>query len=110
VNPERPFPITESAMAEADGGQTEFLLDNRHLYLRNSRMTTMLKMRSTVSRMITLDSMRDVRRSSNVSSPTSLRLTTHCTTPVESRITRNQILFEPRDLCIQPFSSTSDPS
>jgi len=48
VNPERPFPITESAMAEADGGQTEFLLDNRHLYLRTSRMTTMLKMRSTV--------------------------------------------------------------
>ena len=48
VNPERPFPITESAMAEADGGQTEFLLDNRHLYLRTSRMTTMLKVRSTV--------------------------------------------------------------
>ena len=48
VNPERPFPITESAMAEADGGETEFLLDNRHLYLRTGRMTTMLKMRSTV--------------------------------------------------------------
>ena len=48
VNPDRPFPITESAMAEADGGQTEFLLDNRHLYLRTGRMTTMLKLRSTV--------------------------------------------------------------
>ena len=48
VNPERPFPITESAMAEAEGGETEFLLDNRHLYLRTGRMTTMLKMRSTV--------------------------------------------------------------
>ncbi len=48
VNPERPFPITDSAMAEADGGETEFLLDNRHLYLRTGRMTTMLKMRSTV--------------------------------------------------------------
>jgi asparaginyl-tRNA synthetase len=48
VNPESPFPITESAMAVADGGETEFLLDNRHLYLRTSRMTTMLKIRSTV--------------------------------------------------------------
>ena len=48
VNPEAPFPITESAMAVADGGETEFLLDNRHLYLRTSRMTTMLKIRSTV--------------------------------------------------------------
>ncbi|MEC9457846.1 MAG: asparagine--tRNA ligase [Candidatus Thermoplasmatota archaeon] len=48
VNPDRPFPITESAMTEADGGETEFLLDNRHLYLRTSRMTTMLKLRSTV--------------------------------------------------------------
>ena len=48
VNPERPFPITESAMSEADGGQTEFLLDNRHLYLRTGRMTTMMKLRSTV--------------------------------------------------------------
>ncbi|SVB62783.1 uncharacterized protein METZ01_LOCUS215637, partial [marine metagenome] len=48
VNPDRPFPITESAMEEADGGQTEFLLDNRHLYLRTGRMTTMLKLRSTV--------------------------------------------------------------
>jgi asparaginyl-tRNA synthetase len=35
-------------MAEADGGETEFLLDNRHLYLRTSRMTTMLKIRSSV--------------------------------------------------------------
>ena len=48
VKPERPFPITESAMAEADGGETEFLLDNRHLYLRTGRMTTMLKLRSTL--------------------------------------------------------------
>ena len=48
VIPERPFPITESAMAEADGGETEFLLDNRHLYLRTGRMTTMLKLRSTL--------------------------------------------------------------
>ena len=48
VDPERPFPITESAMKAADGGETEFLLDNRHLYLRTSRMTTMLKMRSSV--------------------------------------------------------------
>ena len=48
VNPDNPFPITESAMEQADGGETEFLLDNRHLYLRTSRMTTMLKMRSTV--------------------------------------------------------------
>ena len=48
VNPEAPFPITESAMAAADGGETEFLLDNRHLYLRTSRMTTMLKIRSSV--------------------------------------------------------------
>ena len=35
-------------MAEADGGETEFLLDNRHLYLRTGRMTTMLKIRSSV--------------------------------------------------------------
>ena len=48
VNPEKPFPITESAMAAADGGETEFLLDNRHLYLRTSRMTTMLQIRSSV--------------------------------------------------------------
>ncbi len=48
VDPERPFPITESAMAAADGGETEFLLDNRHLYLRTQRMTTMLKIRSSV--------------------------------------------------------------
>tara|TARA_S200000501_G_scaffold148644_1_gene140192 strand:- start:77 stop:1405 length:1329 start_codon:yes stop_codon:yes gene_type:complete len=48
VNPENPFPITESAMDEADGGETEFLLDNRHLYLRTGRMTKMLKIRSTV--------------------------------------------------------------
>ena len=36
VNPDRPFPITESAMEDSDGGETEFLLDNRHLYLRTS--------------------------------------------------------------------------
>ncbi|MBP65905.1 MAG: asparagine--tRNA ligase [Euryarchaeota archaeon] len=48
VDPERPFPITESAMKAADGGETEFLLDNRHLYLRTGRMTTMLKVRSSV--------------------------------------------------------------
>lgn len=48
VNPATPFPITESAMTAADGGETEFLLDNRHLYLRTSRMTTMLKLRSSV--------------------------------------------------------------
>ncbi len=47
VDPARPFPITESAMAAADGGETEFLLDHRHLYLRTSRMTTMLQIRST---------------------------------------------------------------
>ena len=48
VNPDTPFPITESAMVAADGGETEFLLDNRHLYLRTTRMTTMLKLRSSV--------------------------------------------------------------
>jgi len=48
VNPNRPFPITESSMTESDGGETEFLLDHRHLYLRTGRMTTMLKLRSTV--------------------------------------------------------------
>ena len=48
VDPERPFPITESAMEAAESGETEFLLDHRHLYLRTSRMTTMLKIRSSV--------------------------------------------------------------
>jgi asparaginyl-tRNA synthetase len=48
VDPNRPFPITESAMENADSGETEFLLDQRHLYLRTSRMTTMLKIRSSV--------------------------------------------------------------
>ncbi|MBT3771946.1 MAG: asparagine--tRNA ligase [Euryarchaeota archaeon] len=48
VNPDNPFPITESAMEGAEGGETEFLLDNRHLYLRTNRMTTMLKIRSSV--------------------------------------------------------------
>jgi asparaginyl-tRNA synthetase len=48
VNADNPFPITESAMEGAEGGETEFLLDNRHLYLRTNRMTTMLKIRSSV--------------------------------------------------------------
>ena len=48
VRAEAPFPITESAMEAADGGETEFLLDNRHLYLRTGRMTNMLKIRSSV--------------------------------------------------------------
>ena len=48
VREDSPFPITESAMSAADGGETEFLLDNRHLYLRTGRMTTMLQIRSSV--------------------------------------------------------------
>ncbi|MED5271969.1 MAG: asparagine--tRNA ligase [Candidatus Thermoplasmatota archaeon] len=48
VNAEKPFPITESAMEDTEGGETEFLLDNRHLYLRTGRMTTMLKIRSSI--------------------------------------------------------------
>ncbi len=48
VNAENPFPITESAMEQTEGGETEFLLDNRHLFLRTKRMSTMLKIRSTV--------------------------------------------------------------
>ena len=51
VNPETPFPITESTMNPADGtplSENQFLLDNRHLYLRTSRMTQMLKIRSSV--------------------------------------------------------------
>ena len=53
VDPQRPFPITESAMLteDEDGnmvwGGSEFLLDQRHLYLRTSRATTMLKLRSS---------------------------------------------------------------
>jgi len=53
VDPDRPFPITESAMLaeDEDGnmawGGSEFLLDHRHLYLRTSRATTMLKLRSS---------------------------------------------------------------
>ncbi len=54
VNPERPFPINKEALESAtdeDGelmpGGSEFLLDNRHLYLRTSRMTSMLKLRSS---------------------------------------------------------------
>ena len=51
VNPETPFPITESTMNPADGtplSENQFLLNNRHLYLRTSRMTQMLKIRSSV--------------------------------------------------------------
>ena len=53
VDPERPFPITESAMQTEDEegnivwGGSEFLLDQRHLYLRTTRSTTMLKRRSS---------------------------------------------------------------
>ena len=53
VDPERPFPINKEALeaADEDGnimpGGSEFLLDNRHLYLRTSRMTSMLKLRSS---------------------------------------------------------------
>ena len=51
VNPDRPYPITESAMKPSDGtplSENAFLLDNRHLYLRTARMTQMLKIRSSV--------------------------------------------------------------
>ena len=51
VRSESPFPITESTMNPADGtplSENQFLLDNRHLYLRTSRMTQMLKIRSSV--------------------------------------------------------------
>ena len=54
VNAERPFPINKEALESAvdeDGelmpGGSEFLLDHRHLYLRTSRMTSMLKLRSS---------------------------------------------------------------
>ena len=53
VDPERPFPINKEALdvVDVDGepmpGGSEFLLNHRHLYLRTSRMTTMLKLRSS---------------------------------------------------------------
>ena len=53
VNSERPFPITEADMLveDEDGeltyGGTAHTLNNRHLYLRTSRATTMLKLRSS---------------------------------------------------------------
>ena len=48
INPERPYPITESVMDVEDLSENAFLLDNRHLYLRTARMTQMLKIRSSV--------------------------------------------------------------
>ena len=48
VNPDRPYPITESVMDVENLSENAFLLDNRHLYLRTERMTRMLKLRSTV--------------------------------------------------------------
>ncbi len=48
VNPERPYPITESVMDVENLSENAFLLDNRHLYLRTERMTQMLKIRSSV--------------------------------------------------------------
>ena len=53
VDPERPFPINKEALDVVDEegnpmpGGSEFLLEHRHLYLRTSRMTTMLKLRSS---------------------------------------------------------------
>ena len=53
VNSERPFPITEADMLveDEDGeltyGGTEHTLNHRHLYLRTTRATTMLKLRSS---------------------------------------------------------------
>ena len=40
--------VDQIAISLNMGGETEFLLDNRHLYLRTGRMTTMLKLRSTL--------------------------------------------------------------
>ena len=48
VNPETPYPITESVMDVENLSENAFLLDNRHLYLRTERMTRMLKIRSSV--------------------------------------------------------------
>ena len=53
INPERPFPINKESLEvfDEDGehmpGGSEFLLNHRHLFLRTSRMTTMLKLRSS---------------------------------------------------------------
>ena len=53
VNSDRPFPITEADMLveDEDGeltyGGTEHTLNHRHLYLRTTRATTMLKLRSS---------------------------------------------------------------
>jgi asparaginyl-tRNA synthetase len=53
INPERPFPINKESLEVFDElgepmpGGSEFLLNNRHLFLRTSRMTTMLKLRSS---------------------------------------------------------------
>ncbi len=53
VDSERPFPIKESDMLHTDEegelmyGGSQNCLDNRHLYLRTTRATTMLKLRST---------------------------------------------------------------
>ena len=53
VDPERPFPINKESLEvlDEDGelmpGGSEFLLNHRHLFLRTSRMTTMLKLRSS---------------------------------------------------------------
>ena len=48
VNPETPYPITESVMDVENLSENAFLLDHRHLYLRTERMTRMLKIRSSV--------------------------------------------------------------
>ena len=53
VNSKRPFPITEADMlVEDEDGEltyrgTEHTLNHRHLYLRTTRATTMLKLRSS---------------------------------------------------------------
>ena len=53
INPERSFPINKESLEVFDElgepmpGGSEFLLNNRHLFLRTSRMTTMLKLRSS---------------------------------------------------------------
>ena len=53
---------------------------------------------STVPRTTMLDSVRAPFISSKAASPTSSRLITHWTDPVESRKTMNHILLDPRDL------------
>ncbi len=53
VDSQRPFPIGETDMLHTDEdgelmyGGSQNCLDNRHLYLRTTRATTMLKLRST---------------------------------------------------------------